>query len=490
MENLVVSTSKKITLEKFLSQVKVVTQNSVKKVLNISASSQINSCDNSGGMLSLSGKIKVDVIYLNFENVIEKASGESDFFEKQKFQIELSDVFVKDVLSVSDVSFSSNEIMCSVSHNTEINGIYAYEIANFENDESVIVNESKLNLSKFISSASDSFFVAEENETNLKDIQILKVNSSAVIDDVLCSVDKIVVEGRVFAEILYEDEQGLNQMSKQVDFKQEIQSQNATPNMKAVAYVNMKTANVLLDESQNKSVISYNFELDIKGYIYEDVSYNIANDLFMLNNNVNITYGYLETKKCLEMVEQSESVLSQTDITQIEDFDDLIGVFEPKIQLVKIDNQSEKSEICAKLNAYSLYKNKDGIVERLDISSDIKFEMINQQNVFVDDAILLCEIVSAKVKAGKEIEVVFKANCHANLSNQISSVFVKSFEIADEKPIDDAGIKVYITKQNQTVFEVAKALNVKPELIYAQNEVDDIFEAGQKVYVYSPINLS
>lgn len=489
MENLVVSTSKKITLEKFLSQVKVVTQNSVKKVLNISASSQINSCDGSAGMLSLSGKIKVDVLYLNLENVIEKASGESDFFEKQKCLTELNDVFVNDILTVSDINFSSNEIMCSVSHNTEINGVYAYEIANFENDETVVVNESKLNLSKFISSANDNFFVAEENETNLKDIQILKVNSSAVIDDVLCSVDKIVVEGRVFAEVLYVDEQGLNQISKQVDFKQEIQSHNTTPNMKAIAYVNMKTANISIDYTQDKSVISYNFDLAVKGYVFEEVSYNIANDLFMLNSNVNITYGYLETKKCLEMIEQSESILSQTDITQIEDFDDLIGVFEPKIELVRIDNLCEKSEICAKLNAYALYKSKEGI-ERLDVSSDIKFEMINQSNVFVDEVVLLCEIVSAKVKAGKEIEVVFKANCHAVLACQISSVFVKSFEIADEKTDEDAGIKVYIAKQNQTVFEVAKALNVKPELIYAQNEVDDTFEAGQKVYVYSPINLS
>ena len=72
----------------------------------------------------------------------------------------------------------------------------------------------------------------------------------------------------------------------------------------------------------------------------------------------------------------------------------------------------------------------------------------------------------------------------------ISSRYVKAYEIVDQKNIDDAGIKVYITRNNQSVFDVAKALNVRPDVILKQNEVDDVFESGKKIYVYSPINLS
>ena len=66
--------------------------------------------------------------------------------------------------------------------------------------------------------------------------------------------------------------------------------------------------------------------------------------------------------------------------------------------------------------------------------------------------------------------------------------FVKSFETLKEKTDADAGVKVYIVRENQTVFDVAKALNVSPELIISQNEVSDCFEAGQKVFVYCPLN--
>jgi hypothetical protein len=67
--------------------------------------------------------------------------------------------------------------------------------------------------------------------------------------------------------------------------------------------------------------------------------------------------------------------------------------------------------------------------------------------------------------------------------------YVKSFELKQEKNKDDSAVKVYILKENKSLFEVAKALNVRPEIIAQQNEVDDVFEAGQKIYIYSPLNI-
>ena len=39
------------------------------------------------------------------------------------------------------------------------------------------------------------------------------------------------------------------------------------------------------------------------------------------------------------------------------------------------------------------------------------------------------------------------------------------------------------------LFDVAKSLNVRPETITSQNEVAEIFEQGEKIYIYSPVNL-
>ena len=100
------------------------------------------------------------------------------------------------------------------------------------------------------------------------------------------------------------------------------------------------------------------------------------------------------------------------------------------------------------------------------------------------------QIVSFKVKAGKDLEVNFKLNYVAKFEKEVSQKFIKSFELKGEKENKFYGIKVYISKQGQTVFDIAKVLNVTPETISAQNQVEDVFEQGQKIYVYSPVNLA
>ena len=47
-----------------------------------------------------------------------------------------------------------------------------------------------------------------------------------------------------------------------------------------------------------------------------------------------------------------------------------------------------------------------------------------------------------------------------------------------------------MTKEGEDIFDVARALCVKPEVIESQNEVvDGKFSGGTRVFVYSPINV-
>ena len=89
-------------------------------------------------------------------------------------------------------------------------------------------------------------------------------------------------------------------------------------------------------------------------------------------------------------------------------------------------------------------------------------------------------------KMNLNADVLFISGKNEKLKNKCEK-YVKTVEIKSEKDEDNSAVKVYITKESQSVFDIAKALNVKPEVILEQNEVDDVFEVGQKVYVYSPI---
>lgn len=490
MENLIVRANRKVDVDKFISQVKVVTASNVKKILSSTARSDVSSCECQNNMVMLSGKIRVDVVYLSQEGNIESAFSEVDFIEKQKSSFDMSNAYAFDKVVVSDVNYSSNEIICFVTHNTQIMGILDYQIPNFESaDETVIADMTSLSTSQFLLTADDSFVVSEDEDSNLKDIEVLKTNAQVVIDEAVCSVDKVVIDGRVLAEVVYKDGEGVSSVQKQIEFKQEIAAENVSPNMKVSAFSNVKSAVCTLQQTENKNYLSYSIEITAKCYVFEEKTLSVARDMFMLTNETKVVYDCIETKDAFEVIPQTESFVSQTNITDIADFDDIIGVFEPEIKLLSIENKENKAVVTADIYAYALYKDSQG-ASRLDINKNVSFEVPLSDGKTVESAKLDCQILSFKVKAGKEIEVVIKTNCTAIASSSKLTTCVKSFDVLDEKIGSNGGIKVYIVRENQSLFDIAKSLNVRPNFITEQNEFDNIFEAGQKVYVYSPINLA
>ena len=163
-------------------------------------------------------------------------------------------------------------------------------------------------------------------------------------------------------------------------------------------------------------------------------------------------------------------------------------MFDAKTKLNEVKLVNDKAVVDFTLTAFALYKSGES-VKRLEISHLAKFEFEKAVEEFVDDARLVAEISSFKVKAGKELEVAFKVNCEVKFATQVSEKFVKSYEIKEAKTVSNDGIKVYVTRAGETLFDVAKVLGVRPEIIEEQNKIDGVFEDGEKIYVYSPINI-
>ena len=70
MENLAINARKKITMDKYFSQIKVVVPNNIKDVIDVAVRSDITSNEISNNFLVVSGKLFVDVIYISEDNSV------------------------------------------------------------------------------------------------------------------------------------------------------------------------------------------------------------------------------------------------------------------------------------------------------------------------------------------------------------------------------------------------------------------------------------
>lgn len=475
-------------MEKFMTQLKVSSEFDIKRVLSASAKTVVHSKDISNGMLCVGGKLAVKIVYVSNENNVESAEANTDFLEKQPVAYALEDLFVSDAPVVVNVNFSGKDAICSVEHHVAVSGTYSYDIACNFDDENLVVNKKNFSCLKLFKTAEDSFVVAEEVESNMGEVSVLDVQAKAMAVEVNSSVDKAVIEGNVLVNLVLKDSDGVAFKQRDFEFKQEVTLAGASPNM--VSKVDIEVVNVTVTPEQKNEKTNFVFAIDLlaKVQAYEETSYDIVTDMFSLTNLIATTTDYVEMKSYAETKLVSESVLSSTNVADIDQFDDVIGVIKPSFECETIDCDKENVSISGTVNAVALYQAGGEIFER-EIKCPCNLSLQGQSGLVATNVSSRVEIGSFKVKAGKELETSFKIDAIVEFEKVISERYVASYENKAIRQGNNGGVTVYVAGGGDTLFDVAKAICVKPEIIAEQNECDAVFEQGDKIYVYSPINL-
>lgn len=489
MENLVVSTRKRLVMDKMYCQVKIVADSPIKNILSAVVRPCVDVCECVGGTVSISGKMTATVIYVNNDGLVESAVASTDFIEKQKASFSMKDVYAVTEVEIENVQYSSNEVMIAISHIATADGVFDYEIPKIENEGDLVLKTTNFSANNLKFVVGDIFSIDEEYQTNLENVSVLNATASVFVEETVASVDKVIVSGKVIADVVYKRDELVETISKEFDFSQEIAGMGIVPNMMADTAICVKNLNVTAETRTEKCVFVYAIELSAKTYIYEDSNYELVDDMFSLSHELATTYSYLESKNFSGVKTTENTFSSNVDISSVEGLDDIVCVYPTGTKIVDMVMQGGKYVVFAKQNVCVVYKTETGI-ESLDEVVDFDFEIENEKQLLLASGCLVGEIVSYKVKAGRDIELVCKYSYSYGFDQDYSVKYIKSYEMAGDKAVSDAGIKVYVSKGEQSVFDVAKILNVTPESIKEQNEIDEPFEVGQKIYVYSPVNLA
>ena len=76
---------------------------------------------------------------------------------------------------------------------------------------------------------------------------------------------------------------------------------------------------------------------------------------------------------------------------------------------------------------------------------------------------------SFKNKAGRELNLTFELGAMCDISCLNVENYISSCEELEEKHLSDHSIIIYMPKENESVYEISKKLNVSPDVMLAQN---------------------
>jgi len=472
------------------------TKPDILKVMQVSGEAYLCEKYIEDGKITVKGKVRVNVLYLPESETGKVCSlfGVFDFCEtlkRSEFRENMTFSAFCDVDKISYKLINSRKIGIdakvivdiSVVANTQMEMILANSLENSEKKEEIInfcINNS---CETFEFSIDDVIEFPDTKKVN----EILKYDISVSDKEYKGLNGKLVVKGKILAEILYIDsENNLSHSEYEMPFTEvfdidEIQEESDME----VSYEIGDTKCEL--KGDNNANITSNIIIGVKTTNSEAV--NVLSDCYFTDFANELLY---EKVKIEDVVCRVEYTAILKHILQKEaSAPDILGVYKvqakPYITATKIENN--KLYVSGKVLVYVLYLTENNESSIAVIKEEIPFNYTIdcENNISDNNKVVLgieCEHISYTISSKDTVEI----RCGLFISGKIMDIYDKNI-ITDIKltPYNktDSGIMIYFIKQGDSLWEIGKNYKVSIDDILLANGIDENYipKCGEKIII-------
>lgn len=470
------------------SRIEVQPEKPVKKVVLVNAMAKITNKEKVGENVNFSGKTTYQITYQSEDNSFCSAVAFVEWSGKLE-QVKEENISLKaSVIASTITGFSSTEIAVSSLVNVEAEGVVKEEIQTVDKlSEEFVKLEKTFELPKVISFVSDSFNEVSEQEISGIVSDVLYSTAKVQVQNISCGIDTMTVDGTIFAKALYVIDGKISEVEKEIEFKREIGALSVVPNNVADASVWLDNIMVTAstNESDQRTNLVFSVELSVHAAAFAKENEVLIQDCFSTEKETENTY------ECVTAFNFGEIKNKQEDI--------MVSVQTPEnaseVHVLKVD-----AEVTDKIQTENGTRLNGAIsVEMLCVDSEnnsILDKAFAPFSVLVEDALIendfsILEKLGTIKRNNSEIDIDMSLFITSKEIKKEYVGFVKNVEEKEEKQKSDAGIRVYITKEGEDMFSVAKAVSVRPETILAQNpDAKEIFEEGTRLILFDGIDIN
>lgn len=460
----------------------------LKKILSVKAFADVSTFECVDTDLSLSGKAQVTVLYLTENDQYERVVGYADFQNSFKIAGQTTQVTV----AVKDISInqsSATEISVSALLNGMARGVGSQEINPITSLSDEYVSKTKsVKINQICGCYSDKFVVNETFEMpNAKNI--LSIDACQKIKTVEASLDQATVSGEVDVKILYQTEESINTFTKTLEFRQEISCFGVKAGNQLYVEIQTASVNATLEFGEKTSVVvAVASRINVDAY--SEIEFQTITDLFSLEKEISSTIDCVAYNNFVEGSTVSDTVMLTVD-NVAENIDEVVGAVNPVVEVSHLSSGNSTLQVEAVVKFDLIFKNNQtDSIETKQIVCPFVSSWQTENMFNVEEYFAVAKVTNIKPLAGKNLDVVFELTVVCSSCKENYFEFAQNVQEISAKENSKSAITIYVTKEGEDIFDVARALCVKPEVIESQNEVvDGKFSGGTRVFVYSPINV-
>ncbi len=314
--------------------------------------------------------------------------------------------------------------------------------------------------------------------------KILTHSTVVRVNDIKPEAGIAYIEGETETDIIYLHDGKIFSESVSVPFSLEVVGTDITQDSRIIAYPSAQSVNVLMGDGDSVIV---EIDLGLVAYVVNEEDLEVLTDAYVIGKETLIeetSYTLMRTR-CTEVISEkiSDSVrLKESGRT-------VVAVTPPYVSGLNVTLNGNKTLLAeGVLNSRVIYISESGEIRSALI--EIPFQSEGGRNCEGTETVMARAYVNsyyAKLRMNDEIEFNAVVLVEAEGTENVPLSVVTGLEILGDIE-DEAAISLYIVNEGDTLFSVAKTLNVSEDVILAQNEDLELpLKPGSHVIVYKEL---
>lgn len=488
------SVRKSIGSTQSLVEIKIpTTDNDVKKIYSVGAKSSIVSSDNEGKELVYTGLVDFQAVY---EEGGIKASNYSAEF-KDKYLSD--DVLDGEVVVTSNVIDVTSEVVSGGIKVVAVVEVYIDLIVSDEinvlvgaTGEDCHCSTNDISYTTYLGKATEKIEVSED--IVLEDVSnILMVTPCVGLYKVDGNDNFISIEGCVNLDVCYLDNSpkaSVRSTFKKINFDYDVpfdgvNKESIINSIVSAVYNEIKISTEIEDGKGRMSVL---VPIVYSCYVFDEKTISVVEDVYLERQYLSITCENFTS------ISEGTSLCFKDNISGVASIDDdapfideILGVCTNNIVVANCKVVADRLIIEGIVNATVMYYTKE-IDESISVLVEMPFAIEQKVNgKYANTSTMCIENISARSKRGKEIEVSASLSVFVDVYGVKSGCVISQIVLGDIKPQEDCSLYLYIVREGQSLWDIAKDVGVSQEKLLEQNQNIELpLRCGDKLVIYKP----
>lgn len=498
-EKLVTSYRKTLTTAQAQVDVKLSTVDAseIKTILCSSAKSHITKAEVNGNVINYNGLVNFQVIYesvtgeiygldytAEFVDKYTDESGTNIFMPIVSSEVVDVDINVVNSTTVSASAIVENTVSSIINENTSV-------LTSVMGDN-VYTNMETNTFYNFLGAINEKYDLTSDVEINEGISKVLSITPSISLESVTPSTDFVKVNGNVFVDMCYltnEEQPKVRSYTTTLDFNMEVALNGVTENtyIQSDVFINTTDIKVTSNLDTDKAIINLVLPITYNGYAFNGVTMDNVADLYSTTNELNIVSSSVNSLMPSATLTAMDKINGSVMVND-SFVDEILGNCCNYVTVTSSFVDDDCVVVEGVANTTVLYYSKEddvknSIIVEMPFSVRVKGENLEDNFTPIVNAVV--SDMSTKSKRGQEIEVFAKLYLYVDVFGTNTSAVISEVSLGEEIAPNNCALKIYIVKDNETLWDVAKELGTSVEEIMAQNpELELPLKAGDRVYIY------